>query len=396
LSTSIPLPAVMPHSLTNLQLAIVTIARLVITVAFRIIYPLLPFLTQALAVDLTTVSVIVTVQLLAALISPVAGTMADSYGERSVMCVGLILFCLGAIVCASSTLFLAFLAGYALIGLGVASYQPAVGAYVSARTPYARRAWALGILETSWAGAALLGVAPLMLLVQATQSVAPVYWALFAIGLVSLVLIWQLLPPTPRHHTNQRQPIQWNALRSGSVVAAIAMLGMVLFAYDLFGVSQGAWLKAAFAADEAMLGQAVGVSGIGELIGVLAVIFIVDRIGKKKATIIGFALSAGCFALFPLTAGNWWLFLGVLLLFFIAIEFAIVSAIPLISGIAPAARATVMALSMAITSIIRAAGSAISAPVWQMGGIAFNTYAAALLTALAVVVCWQWVHEGEQ
>ncbi len=385
-----------PAPLTNGQLALVTIARLAVTTAFRIIYPLQPFLTESLHVDLTTVSTLITVQLLASLIGPVGGTMADLRGERSVMSVGLALFCVGALACAMSNTFIAFLFGYALIGLGVALYQPAASAYISARTPYTRRAWALGIFEISWAGAALLGVAPLMLVVQYTHAVTLVYWSLFIAGVASLILILRALPPTPRQHSHTTgQRFQWNILRSTSVVAAISLMSLAMFAYDLYGVSQGAWLKQAFGANEAMLGQAVGMAGIAELLGSLAVVAFVDRIGKKRAAIGGFIAAAICLALFPLTTGNWPLFLGLVFLFFLAEEFAVVSAIPLISGVAPMARGTVLALTVTITSLTRAVGSIASAPVWQSAGIVANALGASALTCIAVLVCWRFVREVE-
>src|SRR6266545_2922991 len=169
-------------TLTNGQLALATLGRLSLNVAYRMIYPLLPFLAQHLRVELRTVSALVTVQVLAAFASPLGGFLADTRGERATMSGGLALFCAGAALCAISPSFGGFLAGYALIGLAVALYQPAAQAYLSARTSYERRGWALGVFETSWAAAALVGVAPLMQLVQATGSSAWAFWIILAAG----------------------------------------------------------------------------------------------------------------------------------------------------------------------------------------------------------------------
>jgi hypothetical protein len=54
----------------------------------------------------------------------------------------------------------------------------------------------------------------------------------------------------------------------------------------------------------------------------------------------------------------------------------------------------VIALTMAISSIIRAGGSAMSTPVWQSAGIVANTMAAAALFVLAAGICWLFVYEG--
>ena len=49
-------------TLTSGQLAAVTLGRLALNVAYRIVYPLQPFLAGRLHVDLRTVSALVTVQ----------------------------------------------------------------------------------------------------------------------------------------------------------------------------------------------------------------------------------------------------------------------------------------------------------------------------------------------
>jgi predicted MFS family arabinose efflux permease len=367
------------------------------TIAFRIIYPLQPFLAGNLHVDLSTISTLVTVQLLTSLFSPLGGTLADTRGERTTMSAGLVLFCIGALFCALSNGFAGFLAGYALIGLSMTLYQPAATAYLSARTSYARRGWALGIFETSWAGAALLGVAPLMLFVQATRSAALVYWILLVAGLISLALIRFILPATPRrtHPTNKGMLIDWRVLRNTSIVAVLVMMALIMFAYDLYGVVQGIWLKQDFGANESLLGQAAAIAGAAELCGSLAVILLVDRLGKKRSAIAGFICAALCMAALPFSNGNWGVLVGLLFLFFLAEEFAIVSAIPLISGVAPTMRGTVVALTMMVGNIARAAGASVSTALWERGGIYANTLTAALLTLVAAVGCALFVREAE-
>lgn len=189
--------------------------------------------------------------------------------------------------------------------------------------------------------------------------------------------------------------IDWRALRNLSVAAVIAMMSLTLFGYDLYGVVQGAWLKQDFGVNEALLGQTAAVAGAAELLGSLAVIQLVDRLGKKRSAIAGFIGAALCMAVLPFSNGNWPVFLGLLFLFFVAEEFAIVAAIPLISGVAPTARGTVLAMTMTISSISRAAGAASSTPLWEWGGIYTVTSAAALLTVGAAVICGIFVRETE-
>jgi DHA1 family inner membrane transport protein len=88
--------------LTRRQLIILLAGRLALNTAFRVVYPLLTVLARGLAVDLSTVSLLVTVQVRATLVSPLGGRLADAYGERATMIGGLSLFCVGTGVCAGA------------------------------------------------------------------------------------------------------------------------------------------------------------------------------------------------------------------------------------------------------------------------------------------------------
>lgn len=389
-------------TLTNGQLASVTLGRLALNVAYRIIYPLQPFLALHLQVDLRTVSALVTVQVLASVVSPLGGTLADTRGERATMTGGLILFCAGAALCALSSSFGGFLAGYALIGLAVALYQPAAQSYLSKRTSYERRGWALGVFETSWAAAALLGVAPLMYLVQLTSRSDSVFWILLAAGACSLVLIRFGLPTLPNYADGSdeqagrtRQRLDWRALRTPSVVGVLGLLLLTACAIDLIFVVQGAWSKTSFGANDAQLGQVFGMLGVAELIGSLSSTVLVDRVGKKRAVLVGYVLTAAMMLMLPLSEGSWLLFLPLYFLFDLFFEFAIVSSFPLASGVAPTVRGTVMALSVLILGVGRAIGSQLATPLWSSYGMWANAMIGAALLLVGVLLCWALVRENE-
>ncbi len=388
--------------LTNGQLASVTLGRLALNVAYRIIYPLQPFLAMHLQVDLRTVSALVTVQVLASIVSPLGGTLADTRGERATMTGGLSLFCLGAALCALSSSFGGFLAGYALIGLAVALYQPAAMSYLSKRTSYERRGWALGVFETSWAAAALLGVAPLMYLVQLTSRSAAVFWILLAAGACSLVLIRFGLPALPKTGAGMgnragtaRLRLDWRALRTPSVLGVLGLLLLTSCAVDLILVVQGAWSKASFGANDAQLGQVFGMLGIAELIGSLSSTVLVDRVGKKRAVLAGYVLTAAMMLALPLSEGSWLLFLPLYFLFDLFFEFAIVSSFPLVSGVAPTVRGTLMALSVLILGVGRAIGSQLGTPLWSSYSIWANGITGAGLVLAGELLCWALVREAE-
>ncbi|HEU5100171.1 MAG TPA: MFS transporter, partial [Roseiflexaceae bacterium] len=336
------------------------------------------------------------------IVSPLGGTLADTRGERTTMTGGLALFCLGAALCALSTSFGGFLAGYAVIGLAVALYQPAAQAYLSKRTGYERRGWVLGVFETSWAAAALVGVAPLMYLVQITGSSALVFWIILAAGACSLALIRFGLPalPNPDEGRADQDPsaqrrLDWRVVRTPSVAGMLGLLLLTACAVDLIFVVQGAWSKASFGATEAQLGQVFGLLGIAELIGSLGSTVLVDRVGKKRAVLAAYLLTAATMLALPLSQDNWLLFLPLYFLFDLFFEFSIVASFPLASGVAPAARGTVMALSVLAIGLGRAAGSQLATPLWSSYGIWANGAIGAGLVLAGVLVGWALVRENE-
>ncbi|GAB4202679.1 MAG: MFS transporter [Roseiflexaceae bacterium] len=382
--------------LTLGQLVLVTLGRLALNIGYRLVYPLLPFLAPRLGVDLATVSILVTVLVGASLASPLGGAFTDLRGERAGMTAGLALLCAGALLCAVSTSFAGFLIGYTLIGLSAPLYQPAAQSYLSARSHYGRRGRVLGVLELSWAASALLGIAPLMLLVQRTGSVAVVFWVLLGVALTTLALL-RTLPPTPRRAPGtDRRRIDWGTLRLPRVLGLLGLVALALCGVDLILVAQSAWLSADFGANEAQIGQVFALMGAAELLGSLGATLLVDRIGKRRAVLGGFLLTALAMALLPLSAGNWLLLVPLLFLFDLTYEFSIVATFPLASGVAPAVRGTVLALVGAAAGSGRTIGSLISEPLRSGFGFGANGLLAATLTLLGVVLCFAFVRETEE
>jgi Arabinose efflux permease len=132
--------------------------RWLISLVFRLVYPLLTFLATSFAVNLSTASLLITIQVGASLLSPLGGMLSDRFGDRSTIFWSGVLFAIGTVVCAWSQHFELFLFGYGIIGLAVAIAMPALQSYVSARSHYTQRGRMLGILELSWALSALIGV----------------------------------------------------------------------------------------------------------------------------------------------------------------------------------------------------------------------------------------------
>lgn len=369
--------------LRPIELAIVTIGRFASTTAFRIIYPLIPFLSQQFTISLQQTASLVAIQTAASLLSPVGGRLADRFGERLMMQCAIIAFVVGAVCCALAHSFIWFFVGYLCIGIATAIYVPAGQSYLSARSAYAERARAIGIFEMVWAVSAIIGVAPLMYLINQQQSSDLAYAILAFLGMASAVLIGRL----PDHqHTNTTDTIaHTSVLRQPSLWLLLVFPFLTFGGNDLFFVSQSTWLKDGLNASEAMIGGLFVLIGIAELVGSSAVVLFADRIGKRRSVVFGFLLTCVCLVGMAVL-GHSWLSVSILIfLFYAIIEYSIVASFPLMSEAVPYARGTVMALMTAAVGIGRIFSSLSSEWVYQQGGLLAIAVTASMLSIIGLV-----------
>ena len=387
------------------ELAILLGGRLVFNTGFRLLYPLLAFLSVGFGVSLQTASLLVTVQVAATLLSPLGGAFSDARGERAALIGGLALFCAGAVVCALAPSFWPFLAGYALIGLATALFMPAVQAYASNRSDYSQRGRVLGFLELSWALAAMVGVAGLALLVELRGTWGPAFAVLGAVGALMLALTLTLdygrgsLEREGRldREGRERKGLlagMGAALRAPSVAATLAFVTLQMCAVELIFVAYAAWLEGDFGASTQQLGLVFGLVGLAELGGALGATLFTDRVGKRRAVLLGFTATGLLMLLLPSSAGNWGLFLVLFLLFGLCFEFAIVSVFPLVSGLGAGARGTVLALAVAASGLGRIVGSLAGPRLFAGAGFWANGLLAGAIALAGVALGWALVREG--
>ncbi|WP_129628178.1 MFS transporter [Candidatus Oscillochloris fontis] len=383
-------------NLSLLQILVLLLGRFTFNTGFRVIYPLLPLLANGLQVSLSMVSLLVTVQVGATMLSPLGGMLADRFGERRSMLIGLGIFIFGAAICALASSFMPFMLGYTLIGIATALYMSPAQAYASARSAYTERARILGLLELSWAASALLGVAALTQLIAWQASWTPAFVVLGIAALLTFGLTIILLSPgTLQPHTRTTTTTGGlTLLRRSDILAALGMMFFQLLAAELIFVIYATWLERDFAASTEQIGLIFGLLGIVELGGALTATLFTDRIGKRRAVLIGFAGVAIFQALLPLSSGHWLLFLALFLLFDLCFEFAIVSAFPLMSGLTEHGRGTVLALMVAMMGLGRVVGSLAGPALFLTIGIWGNGLLAAAGAIIGVLLCFWLVPEG--
>jgi DHA1 family inner membrane transport protein len=353
--------------LRPIELIVVTVGRFASTTAFRIIYPLIPFLSNRFDISLQQSASLVAVQTAASLISPIGGRLADRFGERRMMLYAIWAFVIGASCCAIAQDFIWFFAGYLGIGIATAIYVPAGQSYLSARSAYGERARAIGIFEMVWAVSAIIGVAPLMYLINYQQSSDLAYIVLAVLGVASALLLWRL-PDT--HHANPTSTDTATPFVFNTQVGFLLLFPFLAFGgLDLFFVSQSTWLKDQLAANEAMIGALFVLIGIAELLGSSAVVIFADRIGKRRSVVYGFSMTCICLITMALFGQSWWSVAFFVFVFYAIIEYSIVASFPLMSETVPHARGTMMALMTAAVGIGRIFSSLGSEWVYLQGGL---------------------------
>jgi len=363
-------------------IAYLTATRLVVNTAFRFVFPFLPAISRGLGVSLEQTGLLLSARSMSGTATPlVVATIGR--GERRLRLAGwsLGLFALGAGLTAATGVYWGAFAGFVLIGLGKPGFDAAAQAYLADRTPYHRRARYLSILELTWATGLLLGAPAAGWVIEHQGWRAPFWWVAVLAGTAAVVapLLLERDIPAP---AGRRARLRLG----GSAVRLLVVLFAFCLAAEVTVVVFGAWLEDRFALSLGALGITSLVVGLAELSGEASVLAFADRLGKRRMLVLGLAAcTAGYLALGAL-AGVLVAGVAALSATFIAFEITIVSAIPLATEVVPQARTRYLALMAVAIGIGRAIGDAIGPALFRWGGLAANTTASALFTAVALVI----------
>ncbi len=388
-------------------LTTIALTKIAINIQYRIAYPFLPAISRGLGVPLETASLLIGARALIAATSPLYGALADRFGRRAVMLLGVSALLAGALALGAGPTYACAMAAFLLFGLSKASYDPTVQAYIGDTVPYAKRGRLLGLLELTWAASWLVGV-PLAGVMIARYGWRSPFWFVGVLSLISLVLTWRTCrefrqtgqAPAPagvaagtttgRHAFGVRRRPIW-ATRNVACALIVSLL-MIAANENLFIVF-GAWMENQFALSVTTLGAASSVIAIAEFVAETTSAGIVDRLGKRRATMIGLAASLGAYLLLPVVAQSLAGALGGVMLMFLTFEFGTVSMLPMTSELVPEARGMVMSLVAAAMAAGRTIGSIMGPRVWDAGGLALNTLVSAAIVMVAMFVLWRGVRE---
>jgi DHA1 family inner membrane transport protein len=357
-------------------LARLTAAKTVTNVALRWLAPFLPTLERAFGATTTQLTTALGVGELAGLSTVFVGRHLDRGRERAVMIGGLGLVGASAVLALAGSV-AAFAVSFFVLVLGVSNLTVAGQVWISHRVDYRWRARSMGLYETSWAIALLVGAPIVAALINLFGWRGPFVAIAIACALGAL-LVARTLPangPSPK-----LDPIDpgdairsAGAPRSTSITArawlvmigsaATAMAGLSVF------VISGSWLDDAFGVSTGGIGAVAMLFGATELTASLGSAAFADRIGKLRTTIIGLVGLLGGLAIMLTADALLWVGVAGLIVFLLGFELAFVVSLSLVSEAMPDARGTTLAASNAVGTVARASGAVLSGWLYGVHGI---------------------------
>ncbi len=392
MKTETPIPAKPnpPISGLVLKMGAATLSRLCLNTARRFPYPFAPAISRGLGVPLTAVTSLIAVNQATGLLGAFFGPFGDRFGYRIMMLTGLGMLVVGMFAGGLLPFYGVVLLALLLAGFGKSLFDPAIQAYVGERVPFHRRGSVIGVLETSWAGSTLVGIPLIGLLIDGMGWRAP-FFALGGLGLVGLVCVYFLIPRDVERGETSTGPIA--VLRAwGRLIREKPALGMMGFAFlvslanDNLFVIYGVWLEESFGLSIVAIGIGTGIIGAAELLGEALTASLSDRLGLKRAVIIGLILSGTSYVLLPLVGHTLSFSLGGLFFVFLTLEFSIVTCLSVCTEVLPTYRATMMSGYTSAAGLGRVLGAMIGGPVWVAGGLKAISLISTLATVLALVV----------
>ena len=362
-----------------------TLTRVVFNTAHRMIYPFLAVFGRGLGVNLQMLSVALTTRSLVGMTGLFLAPIADNRGRKTGMLTGLMIFTAGLVLVIFRPSYPVFLLTLTLIIVGNYIFDPAMQAYLGDRVPYERRGRVLAITELGWSLSFILGVPLMGFLIARFGWIAP-FPVLALAGALALVTLYWLIPKDPEPARDR--PGTWSnyrlVFRSPAALYGLSIGVLLSAANEVVNVIFGVWMEDSFGLKITTLGAAAALIGLAELGGEALTACVTDRLGKPRAVALGTIMNCLAALALPLLGSSLAGAAVGLFFFYITFEFTLVSSIPMMTEILPAARATLMASNVASHSLGRAVGALLATALYTQG-IYVNSIAAIIFNLLALL-----------
>lgn len=373
---------------------IAAFCRFLLSTGRRFAYPFAPAFSRELGVGLPAIGVMIAFSQASSILGIFFGPLIDRVGYRRMMIAGMCLFAVGAFCAGTAPFFFVLVPAMFIIGLGRSIFDPAIQAYIGSQVPFARRGYVIGLLETTWAASTLIGIPLIGLLLQHLGFRSP-FFVLCGLGIVCILALQRFMPKPKPEDLKPADTIQTHRRIWRDILSNPAAIGAMVFAFffsaanDTLFIVYGVWLEQTFSFSLTGISLGACIIGAAELSGEMLTVWFADRIGLKRAVIIGMIISIFCYAVLPLFQHNYLLPLLLVGIIFLSFEFTAVSFISLCTEIAPQTRAAMMAAAIAAGGTGRVFGNIIGSiiwPCWNIQGIALASIIMISIALSAVIL----------
>lgn len=375
-------------------LSIFTLTRLVVSTAFRMVYPFLPALSRGLGVPVESVALAVSARSALGFLGPVLGAASDVRGRKKALVAALMISGISLIAISLFPNYQIFFLGLLISGGASVLIDSSIHAYLGDRIPYEQRGRASAIVELGWSLAFVVGIPMVGWLMARDGWSSPFLWMGTAILAAGGLMIFYV-PELPPASSSMRQ-LQIGLKDIFRVIPIMGLLlaMMIVIANQLVSIVFGVWLEQVYHLRLEELGAASSVIGVAGIAGVLTAIGVTDRLGKRRALFIGLTINSISCLFLPMVSFHLWAALGVLFIFYLTFEFNLTSLLPLMSSLSTQARGAFMAATLAMFSLGDSIG-ALLGPFLFQGGMLANVLIAVVFNILGLLLLLVFVKPVE-
>ena len=367
------------------QLMQLTGAKAVINTALRWLPFFLPTLAEAFSTTTVRLTTILGVGETAGLSTLLIGRQLDGGRERRIMVGALALAAVSYAGALVGNLWI-FAVSYVTLIVAASAFTVSGHAFLSRRVPFQRRARTIGVFETSWASALLVGAPLIAVLINLFGWRAPFAVLSALLALMAFTVGRSRDGSVPLADATApvvRQPLTLDAWILIGASAAIATTGLTTI------VIAGTWLNDVLGVSTGGVGLVAMAFGAAEFAASSSSAAIADRAGPIQSTRV--ALSIAVVGLLVMSQAGTSLAIGALglLIFFLGFEFSIVTSFSIVSEAMPHARGRALAANSAVGTAARGVGIMISGVTYESfgikGPITISVSAAAIGVALLTI-----------
>ena len=365
-----------------------TVSRMIGSACYRYAAPFLATIARGIDVSLQEIGIAIAIVELFGLFSPVVGHIVDRMTRRSAMTVGLIGVCVGAAMAAATNGLAMFTVALIVISQSKALFDLSMGAWIIDHTPFEMRSRVIGLNETSWAAALLLGVSTMGLITAAFGWRAGFAAGGIAAGLCAAA-VWLRVPDrsVAQRHADS-PPMQRGRVATMGWFVIASTLAMTAASHCIV-ITFGSWLEDDFDFRPSGITAVVFGLGLVELAASITSARRTDVWGKERSTMWGVALmipGAIGLVLFNEHLVPGLLSFGLILLGF---EFAIVSVLGLGEYVVPGAPGRGLGLLFAAGTFGRALVTVPATALYEASGIGRSAMLATALAGVAFAATWR-------